>query len=102
MWTPDNPNGGIPKFAGPGEPNSGMESSFWYDKGGYVRLKNLSLGYDLPAKWLNRIKVQRVSVNVTGTNVFFLSQFKWYDPEIGSLASYPNMKTLNVGLNVTL
>ncbi|HEY4208682.1 MAG TPA: SusC/RagA family TonB-linked outer membrane protein, partial [Puia sp.] len=102
MWTPDNPNGSIPKFQGPGEPNSGMASSFWYDKGGYVRLKSLTLGYDLPAKWLSRIKVQRVSVNVTGTNVFFLSQFKWYDPEIGSLASYPNMKTLNIGLNVTL
>ena len=102
MWTPANPNGKIPKWQVPGEPNSMMTSSFWYDKGGYVRLKTLTLAYDLPEKWLKKINAQRISIDVTGTNLFFLSQFKWYDPEIGALNSYPNMKTLNFGLNVTL
>ncbi len=102
MWTPDNPEGTFPKFQGPGEPNSAMSSSFWYSDGGYVRLRALTASYSLPTAWLKKISMQRITISFTGTNLFFLSKFKDYDPEIGNLASYPNMKTFNFGLNITL
>lgn len=100
-WTPETPNATYPVITGPGEPPSTMASSFWYENGGFVRLKNLSIGYDLPAKWLSEIKIEKATVYVNGTNLFYLSGFKWYDPEIASQASYPNMRKLNIGINLT-
>ncbi|MGV8136610.1 MAG: TonB-dependent receptor [Mangrovibacterium sp.] len=101
-WTPDNVDGKYPAMQAPGEPSSSTPSTFWYENGGYIRLKNLSLGYNLPQKWLEKIKIQQTRIYINGTNLFYLSSFGWYDPEISSLASYPNMKTWNLGLSITL
>ena len=100
-WTPETPNANYPIITGPGQPPSTMASDFWYENGGFVRLKNLSIGYDLPANWLSDIKMEKATIYVNGTNLFYLSPFKWYDPEIGSQASYPNMRKFNIGINLT-
>lgn len=101
-WSAENPDGKYPAISGPAEPNSTMASSFWFENGGFVRLKNVSLGYDLPKKVLNAANIKAIRFYVAGTNLFYLSGFRWYDPEQPSLASYPNMKQFSFGLNVTL
>jgi TonB-linked SusC/RagA family outer membrane protein len=100
-WSAETPNATYPVISGPGEPPSAMASSFWYENGGFLRLKNLSVGYDLPIKWVSEVNMKKATIYINGTNVFYLSSFKWYDPEIGSQASYPNMRTLNLGINLT-
>ena len=99
---PENPNGKYPTIPAPSDPNSTMTSSFWYENGGFIRLKNLSLGYEIPANILKHVGVNKVRVFVNGTNLFYLSGFKWYDPEIPTLASYPNMKQYSCGISLTL
>jgi hypothetical protein len=101
-WSPENPDGKYPTIPGPSDPNSTMPSSFWYENGGFVRLKNVSVGYDLPQTLLKHVGIKKVRIYVNGTNLFYLSGFKWYDPEMPSLASYPNMKQYSCGVSITL
>lgn len=73
--------------------------------GAYLRIKNVSLGYTLPAKFTNRFKVSRLRVFVTGENLYEFSAIKKYiDPEAvnqGSSAwAYPYQRRYAVGLNL--
>lgn len=73
--------------------------------GAYLRIKNVSLGYTLPAKLTNRFKVNRLRVFVTGENLYEFSTIKKYiDPEAvnqGSSAwAYPYSRRYAVGLNL--
>lgn len=101
-WSTENPDGKYPTIPGPADPNSTMTSSFWYENGGFIRLKNISVGYDLPQTLLKHVGIKKVKFFVNGTNLFYLSGFKWYDPEMPSLASYPNMKQFSGGVSITL
>jgi TonB-linked SusC/RagA family outer membrane protein len=101
-WSAENPNAKYPAIAGPADPNSSMESTFWFEKGDFIRLKNVSIAYDLPQKWTDPIKIKKIRIYAGGTNLFYWSKFHWYDPELPTLASYPNMKQFSFGLNVTL
>ena len=75
----------------------------------YLRLKNATLSYSLPAKVLNSIKMQSVRLYVSGQNILTWTKLKNYDPEIGrndsghpdSAWGYPNQKTISAGVNIT-
>ena len=67
----------------------------------------MTLGYNLPKEWINRINIQRLRVYVTGANLIpFTSLFKGFDPEIvnfgGNFNTYPINKSVSFGLRVTL
>ncbi|HTM97885.1 MAG TPA: hypothetical protein VL088_04045, partial [Pedobacter sp.] len=73
--------------------------------GAYLRIKNVSVGYTLPAKITNRFKVSRLRVYVTGENLYEFSSIKKYiDPEAvnqGSSAwAYPFQRKYAIGLNL--
>ena len=75
--------------------------------GTYFRLKSAELGYTLPAKWTNAIKVKSLRVYVSGTNLFTICNklLKPYDPERNENAwlgagGYPLMRTYSFGLNL--
>ena len=61
-----------------------VTSSFWLEDGSYVRLKNVSLGYNLPKSWLNRIGVSRIKVYVAGENLLTFCGLEDIDPEESS------------------
>ncbi|WP_316818456.1 TonB-dependent receptor [Pedobacter nyackensis] len=102
-WTPETPNAKYPMASDLfGDQNvGGGPSTFWIRNGGYIRLKNIDLGYELPAKWVKHIGLQKVRLFANGTNLFVISDFKEHDPEQERLDSYPLMKTYTAGLNVT-
>ncbi|HLN22233.1 MAG TPA: TonB-dependent receptor [Bacteroidales bacterium] len=83
-WTPTNTNTTVPR-AVRGDPNKNTNISdrYIYD-GSYLRLKNLTLGYTLPKAWVNYVKLSNVRVYATGRNLFTLTSYPFYDPEIGS------------------
>ena len=55
------------------------------EDGSYVRVKNISLSYNLPAKYLSHTKVIRgFKATISAQNVFTLTHYKGYDPEIGA------------------
>ena len=78
----------------------GGPSSFWIRNGAYMRLKNLNIGYTLPARWFERVGLSDVQLYVNGTNLFVISEFKEHDPEQATLDSYPLMKTFTGGLSI--
>ncbi len=85
-------------------------SSMYLEKGDYLKLKNLSLGYTLPSRIVAKMKMQSVRIAVNVTNLFTLTSFSGYDPEVavdattgGSFVSYssmPQARTFSLGLNV--
>jgi len=67
----------------------------------FVRLKNLSLSYQLPATLLRKAKIQSSRIFVQGQNLLTFTSFKGLDPETGNLL-LPPLRTLVAGLQITL
>lgn len=109
-WTPENPNAPNPRLTSAPTVNNSQRSSFWMANAAYLRLKSATLSYSLPAKVLQKIKLQNVRVFVSGQNILTWTKLINYDPEIGRNDSghpdggwtYPNQRTLSVGASITL
>lgn len=101
-WTPTNTSSNIPSLSAN---NAGLEGSsdrFLY-RTDFVRLKNVSIGYNLTKKQMGNIPVNSIKIFAQAENLMTWSNWKGFDPEpIGqySLGIYPNPKTISVGFNV--
>ena len=101
VWTPANPDGNIPNPFG--SPNNRLDSSRLIEDGSYLRLKNLQLGYTLPSKWTEKIKMSRCRIYFSANNLFTLTGYTGYDPEVGGgvdYGNYPQSRTFMLGLNI--
>lgn len=102
-WTPDNHNASYPRMTKDSQINY-ETSSFWLQDASYVRLKNISLGYNLPKSLLNKAGVERIKLFVSGENLLTFSGLDGIDPEAPSDnrgAFYSNVKKVSVGLKVS-
>ena len=88
-------------------------SSVFVEDGSYVRIKNLSIGYTLPKKWLGKVKIESLRVYFNVQNLWTITGYSGYDPEVGSYnqnpllrgvdyARYPSQRTYTFGLNLNL
>lgn len=100
-WSEDNADAPWPRPVPWGYSNDWRESTFWVKNADYLRLKHINLSYSIPKSIIGRLNISDVTFMVTGTNLFTLSEFKWYDPSIPSMSSYPTMKSYTFGINVT-
>jgi len=84
-------------------------SDRWIEDGSYMRLKNVSLAYDLPRRLANRIFLEGLQLYVTGENLITWTHYTAYDPEVSSYSglqigvddgSYPQSRTFIFGLNI--
>lgn len=83
--------------------NNRQNSTWWLRDGSFLRLKSLEVGYSIPVKLLDRIKVKTLRVYFNGLNLLTWSPFKMWDPELGGNGfAYPIQKVFNVGINVNL
>ncbi len=80
---------------------SDATSSLHLCKGDYLKLKNFTLGYSFPKKWMDKIKVQKLRVYFSGENLFAITEFPGMDPEMRSTAGYSTMRQYACGLNLT-
>ena len=82
-WTVDNPTGSLPRATAIDPAGNALPSSFFVEDGSYLRLRSLTLGYDLPIsgglEW-----VKRARLSFTAQNLFVITNYKGYDPEVGS------------------
>lgn len=105
-WTPENPDALFPRPYTNATHNF-LTSDKWVLNGQYVRLKNIQIGYSIPQKLLNKVKIARARVYFTGQDLLTLSSLKQYkgyfDPEQrdGVAADYPFFATAAMGLNLT-
>jgi TonB-linked SusC/RagA family outer membrane protein len=101
VWTPDHTTGVIPNPFG-GSHNKDNNSRLVED-GAYLRLKNIQLGYTLPEKIVNKVGLSRCRVYVSCTNLFTVTGYTGYDPEVGGgvdYGNYPQSRTVQMGLNL--
>lgn len=103
-WTEDHRNARFPRPLYGGGTNTHVNSAF-VQNGAYIRLKNLQVGYSLPAELLKRIKVQKVRLFISGQDIWTKTKawYKYFDPESPNNVSYnyPYFSTYAFGLNVT-
>jgi len=104
-WTPENPNAEFPLLLIEGtsgsNPNN-IVSDFWIRSGAYMRVKNVVLGYTVPTKALNTVKVDNLRFYINCQNLLTLSKaYKGYDPEnyVDSGNFYPVMQTVTFGVD---
>ena len=95
-WIP----GKYPSTINDGAPNNKLFSSFWLKDATYLRLKFLSISYNLDV--LKKFGIQHASLSLSGQNLLTFSKLGPIDPESpsGRLSYYPQQKTYNLGINV--
>ena len=101
-WTPETPNAHFPKTR-IGGVNKAF-SSFLLQNSAYFRLKNIQVGYTLPTRLTERLKMSRLRVFFSGENLITFTKLLAFDPEApsGSGNFYPLSKVTTFGLNLSL
>ncbi|RNI26759.1 TonB-dependent receptor [Rufibacter latericius] len=101
----------IPRAVWANTDNSRISSRFVED-GSYVRLKTLTLSYNLPSTLLSKIKLNSLRIYATGENLFTLTDYSGFDPEVNAFGganraqgidfgTYPQTRNLILGLNLS-
>lgn len=80
---------------------SAASSSLHLERGDFVKLRNLTLGYTIPKHLSNRILVNNIRVFATGENLFAITGFSGQDPEMRTTVGYSTMRQYAVGANVS-
>jgi TonB-linked SusC/RagA family outer membrane protein len=96
-WTPTNTNTNIPApRSGFGNNNLVMSDRF-LESASYLRLQNVRLGYNLPARWARYAKLNHLRVFVSGQNLYVFTKYSGLDPEVGSLNQNPTLQNIDYG-----
>lgn len=102
-WTPENQNATLPKRISSNNTKTyETASSYWLKDASFMRLKYLTVSYNLPKNQFYNKLFDDVRFFVTGTNLFVLSSFNknYYDPEIGNGNAFPILRSVNLGVDV--
>ncbi|GAA4307603.1 TonB-dependent receptor [Compostibacter hankyongensis] len=105
-WTEENnnPDASVPRLGGAS--TNGLTSDYYYKKAGYMRLKALSVGYNLPRMWLEKIGLSQVRFYFAANNILTFDKLKKYDldpeaPSGNAAYYYPQQKTMTFGANIS-
>lgn len=115
-WTPNNPTDNIryPRAVF-GDPNNNRRvSDRFLEDGSYLRLKNISLGYNLPLEVLSKIGVSRFRIYVTSQNLLTFTKYSGFDPEVDTFTTglnanaapgtdfltFPQARVVLAGINI--
>ncbi|WP_345211012.1 TonB-dependent receptor [Mucilaginibacter gynuensis] len=108
-WTPQNTNTNIPRItASDANGNFGTNSDFYIEKGSYLRIKNVTLGYTFTPKVLRNAGISSLRIYSTANNLFTITKYKGFDPEVGfdnygmDVGRYPQSRAFIFGINLTL
>ncbi|MCF2708482.1 SusC/RagA family TonB-linked outer membrane protein [Bacteroides pyogenes] len=109
-WTPLNSGTSVPR-AIYNDPNGNMkESDRFLEKGDFIRLRQLQLGYTLPKSLMQKVSVEKLRFYVSGENLFTITGYDGIDPEFsrGSVLNagidkliYPFTRSFTVGAQLT-
>ena len=106
-WTPTNTNTNVPRASAS---HSYQMSTRWVEDGTYIRLKNIALGYNLPAKLLKSVSLSKCRIYFSAQNILTITDYSGYDPEVGfnnsnrniglDYGTYPNVKSYTLGVQI--
>lgn len=103
-WTPDHMQTGVPRAVF-NDPNKNTRvSDRFIEDGSYLKIKNITLGYSLPATLTRRAKLQTARVYLSAQNLYTFTRYTGFDPEVGvmgiDLNVYPVTRVLSAGVNL--
>lgn len=105
-WSIDNPdpNAKYPRLHLAYNENNRHNSTLFQRDMSFVRLKHAEVGYTLPRVLTETVKISNLRIYIQAVNLFTFSKFKLWDPELNTNygAIYPQMKTINFGLNIKI
>lgn len=109
-WTPENSNSNIPRTRGYLGTPSGYGSQ-WVEDGSYLRLKTVSLGYNVDKEFIKKFRLKSARFYVSGQNLITWTNYSGSDPEVNlynsaltsgfDYSSYPRARTIVFGTNIT-
>ena len=108
-WTLDQRGASLPRLNSGSGANNQAESTFWLDDFSYLRLKNIQVGYNIPAKFMSRVGVSKLRVYGTAENLLTFTKYRGVDPEKSTSVSgaevnddpFPLLKSYSFGLNLS-
>lgn len=104
-WTPENKQATHPLAAYSNTINSNKTSSRYLEDASFLRLRNVTLSYDLASAWVSKAKLKSANIYVSGDNLWIATPFSGIDPEAAlygdATSQYPSPKRVTFGLNVT-
>lgn len=104
-WSADNQNlyAMWPRLSETFINNNNQNSTWWMRDGTFIRCKNVELGYNFSKKFLRLSHFRNGRIYINGSNLFVISRFKMWDPEMGGRGlGYPVQKTYNLGIRLSL
>ena len=108
FFDPDNPNdprtnqsGYFPRLTYGTDLNNRLPSDYYEYKGDWFKLKTVQLGYTLPKKLTEKVKVSGLRFFVSGENLLTITSYPGLDPEIGAAIGYPLMRQFTLGGQLT-
>ncbi|MDR7128396.1 TonB-linked SusC/RagA family outer membrane protein [Algoriphagus sp. 4150] len=102
-WTIDNPSSTHPRIANRSDQYFSNGNTYWFRKTDYLRLKNIEIGYNIPAHLSEKVGVKNARIYVNGLNLITWDKLKVYDPESDNSTGqyYPQARVINTGLSVS-
>lgn len=110
-WTGEGTSNSMPRLTWNDPNNNARISDRYVEDGSYLRVKNIQLGYNLPNSLLNKVGARSVRLYISGRNLYTLTSYSGFDPELGKvdnnnlnygidMGNYPVPRSFNIGLNV--
>jgi len=106
-WHGEGTSNSIPRVSRTNANQNYRSSDLWIQKGDYLALKNISLGYTVANWHIAQAEMPSIRVYATCYNAFYITKYKGYSPELGytdgnrqrgvDVAQYPAVRTLTVG-----
>ncbi|MEP4945899.1 MAG: TonB-dependent receptor, partial [Flavobacteriaceae bacterium] len=115
-WNGEGTSNSIPRFTTNRDNLNHRTSDLFVENGGFLRLKNLAIGYSLPSKLIESIGVKKLRIYATGQNIFTITDYSGMNPELGYIggnggdtnnlqrnvdyAQYPQARTITLGTTI--
>ncbi|WP_344851120.1 SusC/RagA family TonB-linked outer membrane protein [Pedobacter jeongneungensis] len=101
-WTPQNTETAtLPRLTLGSNTNNTQTSNFWLRKANYLRLKNLEIGYSIPARLISKAKISKLRFFINSYNLFTVTQLDYFDPE-SLTTGFGNNRIINGGVTLKL
>lgn len=114
-WTPSNTDTNIPRNTQTDPGFNRRPSDFYLENGAYFRLRNMQLGYTVPSEISERMKMTKLRIYGSATNLFTITDYTGYYPEVGrntrssrrifssgvDESAYPTARTIQLGVQVS-
>jgi TonB-linked SusC/RagA family outer membrane protein len=106
-WSLDNRDAFLPRLTtGNNGGYNQAKSTYWLFSNDFIRLRNLQIGYSFPERWIEKVRIDKARIYLSGENLFTITKWPGLDPEkmprSDTEPPYPLIRSFSVGINLTM